>query len=340
MILFNLLNGKTKLWKAWWLFWQLPIGIILLINLKIGYAAQDFQFNNGLFLLLYFCIAIADGFFRILAPFAIWKCSHNCKSKGWSSIARILIVLYPIFAVMQIFGNTGQAELNRINKLSLLSLNAAMFVAISIIVIYLMGKFFKSKKILSFTHKYFAPIFILLSNMFLCIGIRGITFFIATIFIIATVFGISFITKSVTIKENNIITKKLNLKFCAVIAFCGMLYLSILGAIIGWLFVNQQKTTEILQIIQPLEVLVMSFLIGALSIKKQLPLFKTAIISILIMFTITDGISLLFVKQQNWIHTIADELLGYVFYILIIIIGVSISMLFKKSLLKYDEVTQ
>jgi hypothetical protein len=84
----------------------------------------------------------------------------------------------------------------------------------------------------------------------------------------------------------------------------------------------------------------MSFLIGALSIKKQLPLFKTAIISILIMFTITDGISLLFVKQQNWIHTIADELLGYVFYILIIIIGVSISMLFKKSLLKYDEVTQ
>jgi len=46
-----------------------------------------------------FAVSLLYGFFTICSPYAVWKCAHNCQSRGWTSIARILVVFAPIIII-------------------------------------------------------------------------------------------------------------------------------------------------------------------------------------------------------------------------------------------------
>ncbi|HSW69136.1 MAG TPA: hypothetical protein VLI69_03115 [Gammaproteobacteria bacterium] len=154
-MMLRLLKGETKLWKAYWLFYCLPLWIFGGIFLT---TSKNFYSEAPLIALI---ILLIYGFFEILSPYAAWKCAHNCNSKGWTSIARGVIVLMPILAASQLY---SQHITNKI-------LDFSSYTTIAIIAFYLIGKLSRSQKIINFNEKYVIPVLIIIGRCFLFIGL-------------------------------------------------------------------------------------------------------------------------------------------------------------------------
>ena len=154
-MLTRLLKGETKLWKAYWLFYCLPLWIFNGIFLS---ASQSFYSEAPLITLI---LLLIYGFFEILAPYAVWRCAHNCESKDWRSIARGVIVLAPILVISKLY---SQHIMNKV-------LDFSSYTTIVIIALYLIGKLSRSPKVLNFNDKYVIPALIIIGRCFLFIGL-------------------------------------------------------------------------------------------------------------------------------------------------------------------------
>lgn len=83
------LRGEGKLWKAYWLFYQLPIFVISLIVvrlfiLKIIDPIEPFLYG---FMIMMAIIVTTSSI-------AVWQCSRNCKRSIWTWIVRLLILYW------------------------------------------------------------------------------------------------------------------------------------------------------------------------------------------------------------------------------------------------------
>lgn len=85
------LNGKRKLWQAWWLIWVLP-------TVVFNFLANDSLLDNASQLVVYLVIGIFC-FFYVFGAVASWQCVDNSNSRFWSGLAAGLIVLSPIFSL-------------------------------------------------------------------------------------------------------------------------------------------------------------------------------------------------------------------------------------------------
>jgi len=156
MIVIRLLNGEAKLWQAWWFFWWIPSLILLKLS---TWLPQDLM--PWIVLL---AILVLYAFFEILGPFAIWKCSSNCGSQVWTSIARGLIVLSPFYSVYELQSQNPNMDLNNAFVLSMLS-------SICIIVMYCLGKYTKSTTVIGLSDRYLTPSFLLMGRLCLFAGL-------------------------------------------------------------------------------------------------------------------------------------------------------------------------
>jgi len=148
MFIVRLLKGEAKLWQAWWLFSHFAFIILWVCFLLVP------KNNATLILMLIFIGAVL----AVLSPLVIWRCSSNCKSRGWTSVARILLVLYPLLLMIREVGTEKSPS-----NLLLISL----VFSICIVLIYLTAKLTKSKIMTYYSDKYFIPTLLIISSIFI-----------------------------------------------------------------------------------------------------------------------------------------------------------------------------
>ncbi len=144
MFLTPFLTGKAKLWQAYWLIWILPGVVIAAISL---YLIDNPNAKHIISLLMPLALVaeLLIGIYLLFAPYIVWKCSANTSSKGWRSVARILLVLglpLSISGAIPILIATSCAAL--------------------IILLYLIAKISKNPKLVAFNDKYTFPILLVI----------------------------------------------------------------------------------------------------------------------------------------------------------------------------------
>lgn len=146
--------GKAKLWHVWWLYWKIPTAILCVLFAVVNIISYK---SNILILPLLIFI-----FIELTAPFFAWKCSSNTKSKGWTSIARICLIIGPILSI----SHSNQGDIN--NAFSLRIIVATLI----IISWYFVSKKISSSALINFNDKYIYPIYIIiLHNYIILVGL-------------------------------------------------------------------------------------------------------------------------------------------------------------------------
>jgi len=146
-LIFDFLKGNKKLWQAWWLTWVLPrICMTVIVTLLLQSPS-----NN---VLIYLLVALFfDWTFTVFGAIASWQCSNNSESRGWSSIARGLILVGPFLGFAQLSGSSSDFTSNTL-------LNFSMICALIMLVIWFISN---PNKPNFFNKKLLMPIAILIS---------------------------------------------------------------------------------------------------------------------------------------------------------------------------------
>ncbi len=154
----NYIDGKEKLWKAWWIFWILPLYILvtLVIYLPKNIVSEMPDFFIGAWFLM--------GFFMVFGVLSVWRCSFNCKSRGWASIARILIVVSPAFWVGQAVSKTPQTH-------PPMTFHFVVVCTLLIVILYITTKIIKSTKISDHIFSFLIPSILMAQQFFWFVGL-------------------------------------------------------------------------------------------------------------------------------------------------------------------------
>src|SRR6185437_10059749 len=90
-MLLNYIQGKGKLWKAFWLFTVLPVVLIPLLSMVTALFLFKMPFGSSLEIYL-FILMIIWGISIIFGLLATWQCAHNCKNRFWMWVSRVMIL--------------------------------------------------------------------------------------------------------------------------------------------------------------------------------------------------------------------------------------------------------
>jgi hypothetical protein len=152
------IKGNRKLWQAWWLIWILPQAVIYLL-LAFLFQGTEKTFITIDIILLFLLLGLS-WFFYVLGAVSSWQCSNNCKNRIWSSIARALIIIGPLWQIARLIGEDPNTTIN-------LPLTLSLFGILPMLAVWL---FSNPNRPTFFNKKYLMPIVILVVYSMLFIG--------------------------------------------------------------------------------------------------------------------------------------------------------------------------
>lgn len=158
-------KGNVLLWQAYWLVFVAPSKILDVLLKGAPSTLEKMPSFIGLPLWLFLALC------AVIGPTAVWRSAKNCKSPGWSAIARIIVVVVsPILGIVQYVPGGYTSTISFVRFTILL-------IVLSMIAVYFLGEITKSNKLRNFNEKYFTPITLLVMNLFTLIGgiVIGIT---------------------------------------------------------------------------------------------------------------------------------------------------------------------
>jgi len=85
-------SGKERLWKVFWLYYVLGLGVLSYLPDVFSEASRILKVPVGVAVLVYL----------VWAPVSVWRCAFNADQGVWGYVVRALLVAQAIVFVMVI----------------------------------------------------------------------------------------------------------------------------------------------------------------------------------------------------------------------------------------------